>query len=307
MGADVRIVGVCLLRNEEYFAAWALMNIAAFCDRIIVMDNRSEDRTRRIVEAVADRHPHIDILDVKNPRRTHRHLESLAGTRTWVFGVDGDEIYDPAGLAILRKRLLAADYADCWRLAGHAVHALGVRLGEGRAFGYSQPHVKSMVKLCNFHAIESWQKGNERMHGGKIVFRPGYGEATHDLWKHEAWSGSVLRCLHLCFMPRSSMDNSSVLANGEFGRRNPAELQKERFLIRRLSRSVRRYFNPGIMDWRDYKRLRYARGPVSDFDISGFGAPSDFHAFDPDCGEAMAVLRAVADLRERKDHDAAAA
>ena len=30
MGSDVRIVGVCLLRNEEYFAAWSLMNAAAF-------------------------------------------------------------------------------------------------------------------------------------------------------------------------------------------------------------------------------------------------------------------------------------
>ncbi len=47
----MRIVGVSLLRNEEYFAAWALMNAAAFCDRIIVMDLTStvgltSDRSR---------------------------------------------------------------------------------------------------------------------------------------------------------------------------------------------------------------------------------------------------------------------
>ena len=307
LGDDIRIVGVCLLRNEEYFAAWALMNAAAFCDRILVMDNRSEDRTRRIVEAVAARHSHIEIVDVRSPRGTHRFLEPLAATRTWVFGIDGDEIYDPAGLAVLRKRLLAGEYCDCWRLAGHAVHALGVYPHEGHAFGYSQPHVDSMVKLYNFHAIESWRSRNERLHGGQVAFKPGYGKTAYDLWKREAWSNSVLRCLHLCFMPRSSLDASSDLANGEFGRKNPAELQKERFLHRRLVRSIRRSLDPRILDWRDYKRQRYARGPVGGFDISGFGAPSDFRTVDPDCGEAMAVLRAAAGRRERDRHDAAAA
>ena len=99
-----KIVGVCLLRNEQYFAAWALMNAVAFCDRIIVMDNRSQDRTRRVVEAVAAKHRHVEIIDVQDPWGTHRYIEGLAGTPTWGFAVDGDEIYDPIGL----KRLRAA-------------------------------------------------------------------------------------------------------------------------------------------------------------------------------------------------------
>ena len=41
----MRIIGVCLLRNEEHFVAWSLMNIAEFCDEIIVLDNKSNDRT----------------------------------------------------------------------------------------------------------------------------------------------------------------------------------------------------------------------------------------------------------------------
>ena len=70
---------------------------------------------------------------------------------------------------------MSADYAGCWRLAGNAVHAPGVRRGEGRPFGNSQPHVKSMVKLYNFHVIENRQNGHERMHGGKIVISHGNG------------------------------------------------------------------------------------------------------------------------------------
>ena len=225
LGGDVRIVGVCLLRNEKYFAASALMNAAAFCDRIIVMDNRSEDRTRRIVEAVAGVHPHVEIIDVCNPRRTHKYLEPLAGTPTWVFGVDGDEIYDPAGLAALRQRLLGGEYADCWQLRDHIVHALGVDCGESRAFGYSPPHGKGgTAEIYNFGIIDSWRSNNERLHGLKIVFKPGYGKTAFDFRKQEGWDESAFRCLHLCFMPRSSLDGAGNLAGGDFGRKSPAEI-----------------------------------------------------------------------------------
>ena len=290
----MRIVGVSLLRNEEYFAAWALMNAAAFCDRIIVMDNRSEDRPRRIVEAVAEAHPHVEITNVRNARRTHRYLEPFAGTPTWVFGIDGDEIYDPAGLAVMRKRLLSGEYTDFWSLSGHSVHTFAVFPEEGQAFGYSQPSSKGICKLYNFQAIKSWSDGTERLHGGNIVFRPGYDRTKLDLWKQETWNEAAFRCLHLCFMPRSSLDETGELAGGEFGRKNPAELYKERFLYRRLRRAIRRRLKPGVGDWRDSKR-HYAQGPVGEFHITGFGRPSDFRAVDPDCDEAMAVLGASAE------------
>ena len=306
LGGDVRIVGVCLLRNEEYFAAWALTNIAAFCDRIIVMDNRSEDRTRRIVEAVAKVHPHVEILDVRNPRRTHKHLESLAGTATWVFGVDGDEIYDPAALAVLRRRLLGGAYADYWQIKGHVVHALGVDCGEGRAFGYAPSQTKgSMTKLYNFGIIDSWRSNNERLHGLKIAFRSGYSDTIFDFRDHDAWEESAFRCLHLCFMPRSSLDEPGNLAAGALGRKSPAEIGMRWDRLAR--RWIGRRLNPrrhGLMDYRSHK---YAQGPVLDFDIAAFGAPSDFHAVDPDCGAAMTVLQAVTERREREGLDAAAA
>ena len=294
---DVRIVGVSLLRNEEYFAAWALMNAAAFCDRIIVMDNRSQDRTRRIVETVAGIHPHVEIMDVRHPRRTHKYLEPLAGTPTWVFCIDGDEIHDPAGLAVMRKRLLSGEYGNHWSLQGHFVHAVAVCSEEERAFGYSQPLSVGGDRLFNCQAIESWSDGTERLHAGRIVFRPGYDRTTLHLWKRETWNESVFRCLHLCFMPRSSLDASGELAGGEFGRKNPAELYKERFIYQRLRRAVRRRFKAGVDEVRDYKQRQYAQGPVGDFDISGFGLPSDFRAVDPDCDEAMTVLRASTERR----------
>lgn len=285
----MRIVGVSLLRNEEYFAAWALMNAASFCDRIIVMDNRSQDRTRRIVEAVAEVHPHVEIMDVRNARRTHKYLEPLAGTPTWIFSLDGDEIHDPAGLAAMRQRFLAGCYDRYWRVTGHMVNVVGLRSEEGVVSGYA--HAAGECRLFNFRAIESWRGGNERLHGGEVVFKPGFGGTALHLWKRKTWDEASFRCLHLCFMPRSSLDKAGDLANGEFGRKNPAEFYKERFLYRRLRRAVRRRLKPGgVADFRDYKR-HYAQGPVGEFDITGFGRPSDFRAVDPHCDEAMAVLR----------------
>ena len=272
------------------------------------MDNRSEDRTRRIVEAVAGVHPHIEILDVRNPNRTHRFLESWAGTRTWVFSIDGDEIHDPAGLAVLRQRLTEGRYDDYWQIAGHSVNVLGLHHEKATAFGYSWPEVLPSCRIFNFHAIESWRNGDERLHGGQIVFKPGYAETRHDLRDRETWDETAFRCLHLCFIPRSSLDIREIGDEGDMapvGRQNPKELRKERFLYRRLRRSIRCRYKPGLAVYRHFKQHRYARGPVRAFDIPGFGAPSDFRAVDPDCDEAMAVLRAATERRERSGCPAA--
>ncbi len=287
----MQIVGVSLLRNEEYFAAWALMNAAAFCDRIIVMDNCSQDRTRGIVEAVAREHSHIEIIDVRNVHRTHKYLEPLVGTPTWVFCIDGDEIYDPAGLAKMRKRLMAGDFDRYSRVGGKFAHIFSVFSEEKRALGYFDTRSVTMNKLFNFLVIKSWSGGTERLHGGRIIYKPEYDGITLDLWKQETWNETEFRCLHLCFLPRSSLDASEDFS-GRFGRKNPAEFYKTRFLYQRLRRALRRRLKPsGVTDIRDYKR-NYAQGPVGEFGIAGFNLPSDFRALDPYCDEAMAVLHA---------------
>ncbi len=48
-----QIPGLWLLRDEEHFTAWSLMKPVGLCDRVLVMDNRSRDRTPQIVEAGA--------------------------------------------------------------------------------------------------------------------------------------------------------------------------------------------------------------------------------------------------------------
>lgn len=305
MGKGTQILGVWLLRDEEYFAAWSLMNVVEFCDRVLVMDNRSRDRTREIVEAVAARYGHVEILDVEDAYDTHKYLEAFAGTRTWVFGVDGDEIYDPAGLARLRTRLLAGEFDAHWRITAHMRHALGVRFDRAEAFGYTQLESSGPTKCYNFGAIARWAPGrHERLHGQKsVVFRPGYTlDGVLNLWQRESWDEACFRCLHLCFMSRSPLDEPMGGDIEPTGRPNPMERMRARALLRRARRAVLRRLDSRHDVRRNHKHRHYARGPVTTFDIAGFGAPGNFRDVDPGCAGALDALRKTTGQRESARH-----
>lgn len=48
-----QIIGICQIRNEEHYIERVITNIYEFCDRIIVLDNNSGDRTPVIVSHMA--------------------------------------------------------------------------------------------------------------------------------------------------------------------------------------------------------------------------------------------------------------
>lgn len=302
MGNGRQIVGVWLLRDEEYFAAWSLMNAVEFCDRVLVMDNRSRDRTREITEAVAARYSHVNVLDVDDACDTHKYLEEYAGTPTWVFGIDGDEIYDPAGLKRMRPRLLAGEFDGHWRIAGHMLHVLGIRFDRTEACGYAQPKAPEVTKLFNFGAVESWRPGpHERLHGFKsIVFRPEFGrDNILKVWRQESWDEANFRCLHLAFMPRSPLNSPKP---DEFswpvGRANPSERMKAQSLLRRIRRAVLRRLDLHHNTKKNYKHRHYAKGPIVIHNIAEFGAPDRCSAVDRGYANALETLRMTTDQRK---------
>jgi hypothetical protein len=126
-----------------------------------------------------------------------------------------------------------------------------------------------ILKLFNFDAITSWRQGrHERLHGKSMEFRPGYSmEKVHCVWKESTWAESDFRCLHLCFVPRSPLDEKGN------GRSNPSELMKANAFLRRAGRFLRL---PRIDSGRkhSYKERCYARGPLRAVDIAAFGRPS---------------------------------
>ncbi len=289
-----KIFGVCLVRNEEHFIGWALSNVADFCDEILVMDNRSQDRTPAILDALALRHSHLRVIEVPDANRTHAHVEHLAGSDTWVFGIDGDEIYDPVGLARLRARILAGEFDDYWRLYGHAIHAREIDFGTGIARGYIQPEARSITKLYNFAGITSWhQPRHERLHGKDMVFRPGYHwDHAYNFWQHSAWETSDCRCLHLCFGPRSSFDAAGNPRN------NPVDVKKAGRVVKRLTTGLLRALDRSYDEKKNYKYRHYALGAVASGMIDGFGRPAELLDIAPHGADVEALFNDDAWLPE---------
>ncbi len=218
-----RIVGIVLVQNEELYVRQAVGNILQFCDQIILCDNKSVDGTYRILEQISRCHSHVQLHSITHPKESHAHLSTFAGTPTWVFGVDGDEIYDPAGLALFRDRILSGEFRNLWRMKGHAFHC--DELSEGKAWGFASPPCRSITKLYNFEAISSWDGDTfERLHGGNIAFREGWQDSTkRNLQDELLWEECPLRCLHLCFLNRSSQGGDSL------ARRNIVEIYQSSF------------------------------------------------------------------------------
>jgi len=202
-----RIVGIVLVKNEDLFVEQAVRNVVDFCDELLLADNGSTDGTGAILARLAAEHPSkVRLTPVRRPSESHDLIAPLAGQDVWVFGVDGDELYDPHGLRAFRPRLLGGEFDDWWLIRSNALHT--VELAEGRARGYMAPPAPSMVKLHNFALIESWDGPHpERLHGREgLRFKPGREERKLELATLEPWDRAQLRALHVCFLRRSSRE-----------------------------------------------------------------------------------------------------
>jgi hypothetical protein len=268
-----RIVGLVLVRNEDVFVERAIRNTAGFCDRIHVVDHVSDDGTWEIVSALAREFETLDARRSRNSADAHRLLEPYAGTSTWVIGVDGDELYDPDGLARLRRDLLDGAHADVFRLKAHVLNCDELDRKACTASGWLAPPSRPITKLFNLGAVESWTNTPEPLQAGDAVFRPGYHwESRRDLAAATTWESDPLRCLHVCFLPRSTGDAPRA---GE-SRRSLAESREfDRGLrgsLKRLVRPPRLPANIAELErrGRNWKREWYARGDRVTVDAAPF-------------------------------------
>ncbi|HEU0302952.1 MAG TPA: hypothetical protein VFR32_00070 [Gaiellaceae bacterium] len=259
----MNIVGVMLVHNEDEFVARALRNAAPFCDRFHVADHMSTDGTWDAVQRVAAELPNVEAVRVRSTGDSHALVEGYAGTDTWVFGVDGDEVYDPAGLERFRGELLGGAHRECFSVKSNVLHVTA--LDGGTATGYLSPPSRSITKLFNFAAIDSWTRCyRQYMHDGEIEFRPGYDrDAICVLGERYPWEESPLRCLHVCFLRRSSRDPPDA---GGRGRLSPIELGgKRRTWWTSLLDRVRPA--PPASPWKDEK---YRQGELVTKDAAPF-------------------------------------
>lgn len=254
-----KILGVVLARDEDIFLGRALKNASAFCDEFLLFDHGSRDATLEIMREFAAKHPRAKVRQIAHPRESQEELARRAGEPWWVFGVDGDEVYDPLGLARLRPLLLNGTFDEWWMVMGHCLHAESWDEEAGRAQGWMAPPSRSVTKLYNFAAIESWEgESQERLHGGQPVFRPGYSaDKKKRLQEEMSWEDSPLRCLHLCFCRRSRMEKRGG------ARQNIAEMYG-RLLPPGILRALGRVFPSS------WKTRCYRRGPLLTLETKAF-------------------------------------
>ncbi|MGH8047253.1 MAG: glycosyltransferase family 2 protein, partial [Chthoniobacterales bacterium] len=198
-----------LVRNEDRFVEWAIRSAIDFCDEFLVCDHESQDETPVILGRLTREYTgKLKVRRCRDSGESHAMIQSYAGTPTWIFGVDGDEIYDRGALARLRKRMETGEFDRWWVLFGNVLNVK--RLDEKTADGHLAPPCRSMTKLYNFAAIEEWSgRIVERLHGGRPRFRAGFHEELRlNLHEQSSWDASDFRCLHLCFLPRSSRESA---------------------------------------------------------------------------------------------------
>jgi hypothetical protein len=269
----VRIVGSVLVRNEDVFVERAIRNVAAFCDHIYAFDHVSTDRTWETLGELSREFDHLDVYRSRRTRDSHRPLERFAGTSTWAFGIDGDELFDPVGLARLREGLLAGEHADVFRVKAHVLNCDEIDRSHGTASGYMAPPSRPVTKLFNLAAVDSWSGASERLHDGRPEFRRDQSwESMRYLSDSLPWDEDPLRCLHVCFLPRSSQDppgdeeiRKNVNESGSWDRSWLGTL-KQRLRPRELPAQLAELRDKGG----DWKRDWYARGERVTVDATPF-------------------------------------
>ena len=207
------IIGICLFKNEDIYAKRVVSNIIDFCDKLIIIDNESTDDTLEIVRDNFSRNFKVKIIRCSNHAQTGKYTYEFFKTKTFLFAVDGDEIYDPVGLERIRKDIKDGVYDSSWKISGNSFHV--EEWTDDWISGFTCPPNKHVVKLYNFNVIDDWIQG-ERLHGMGVSPYPSYIESQIDVkFCNEKgqpqnqiipWGFSNLRCLHTCFMPRSSKD-----------------------------------------------------------------------------------------------------
>jgi len=206
-----KIIGLMMIKNEDRFVATALEKALPFVDHMIVLDTGSCDETiYKITPLLASArcssevHIGVDLID------THDFVQPYIGKPIWLFGVDGDEIYDTVGLMRIRKRLLAGVYEAVHQIRGWYVHVESDNVSQESdrrtVQGYFGPPAPSHTKLYNCANILKWP--NDHTAGVFDCDTRETAKAAVSFVESKTWSESQLRCIHMKRLIRSSLQNS---------------------------------------------------------------------------------------------------
>jgi hypothetical protein len=258
----VRIVGIALVRDEDVFVEQAVRNAAGFCDELQLYDHQSRDDTTRILERLAAELPHTTFERIDDPAVTHDRLRPYLATDTWVFGVDGDELYHPGSLKIMRERMESGEFEDYFFIKGMQLHCRAIDHDAGTGTGWLAPPSRSTTKLYNFEPLSGWEgRPPERLMGSGGRFAR---EVVETRWLRDEhpWDEAPMRCLHVCFLRRSSRQREGHIARMSYEERIADGRRAQ------LRRRVQELAGRPPESW--WKLNKYRQGPETTVSIAGF-------------------------------------
>jgi len=270
----MQVVGIFMIKNEDVYIEQAILNVVDFCDVIYVEDNESTDGTPEILQRLADKFKHIHVRTISDTKESNEHLVQYFDTDTWVFAVDGDELYDPDGLREMRDRLEAGEFDDWWMIYGNCLHINKFDHETYQAKGYLSPPSKSMTKLYNFSLISDFPITDERLHGHP-VFKVGPQETKSrklHLLNQKTWDNAFFRCAHMAFVQRTSKPQTQKTLFGL--RLNPPQIYtlkkiwREHGVFYALPRTIKLMLQ--LISGRDSRTQHYKQGGLKTINIKEF-------------------------------------
>ncbi|MGF1679258.1 MAG: hypothetical protein ACFCUX_08695, partial [Candidatus Methylacidiphilales bacterium] len=168
-------------------------------------------------------------------------------------------------LMALRPRLLAGEFDAYYKITGNCLHVEAMDREAGKVSGYECPPAKAITKLYNFNAIDCWDHvPNERLHEGHQVFKPGYDDNTRlHFWQQHGWAETPMRCLHLCFQPRSPVDNQRASSRANISDRAAAKNKKNGWWARLIPQRS----GDAVSPW---KENQYRKGSLINRELRDF-------------------------------------
>ena len=211
--SERRLVGISMVRDEDAFVDRAVRNAIDACDEFILVDHRSRDETPQILARIREDFPHkVSLHRVAAAGEANVFLRPFVGEPVWVLGVDGDDLYEPDRLLRFRERVLEGEFDSFLSVKGNTLHCTSFDVAAGVASGYLAPPARTITKLQNLGAVESWTgTAIEHLYGGDRRLKPEFEhKPVRVLGDEVSWAESPFRCLHVCFLPRSSLQPSLV-------------------------------------------------------------------------------------------------
>lgn len=255
----MKVVGISLIKNEDLYIETVIKNVSDFCDELIVLDNNSEDQTYEIVSRLAGVNPKIKLFRIDNPNLSHGFIEKYAGNDTWIFRIDGDEVYDRKGLLIFKEKLMSGSCVEWFNVQCQSLNVESLDSVNSKATGY----LSAMSSFSNFSLLKSWHESqSERLHGSNRIFNEKYNvnKIKYQPFLGQPFEKATLRCLHLCFLKRSSIDN-------EKSKLNPSE---SKLFFSNLINFLRNLSLGRLSFSSYYKNKYYKKGDLVTVDISTF-------------------------------------